>query len=108
MTVIFTTSDFWIEYLLLTVSIPDAAGNTISTTANLERAGKFVGGGMMHQDATNNDNSQAVSVTQVVDQSSADLVYGAQITGIRVRVFKQVGTAGATPIGVGVLICLRK
>jgi len=108
MTVIFTTSNFWIEYILLTVSIPDAAGTTISAATNLEREGFFVGGALMHQDTTNNDNSQAIAFTQITDQSSADLTYGTSISGLRVRIFKQAGTAGATSVSVGVLVCIRK
>jgi len=101
MTVIFTTSDFWIETII--VIIPFVAVDTVtdSPASNLERAGRIVGvsavtiGGIAF--------SPEVSV---FDQSIGVLSYGKAITGVMAKGIARLGAP--TDVSVFITCFMRK
>jgi len=109
LTVIFTNGDFWIESVVVTVTLEDAAGRYTGVTA-LTKHGRFVGGSVGGDDSTNNDNTQAVAGVPEIKASGGglDINYGDPITQIALRVTKQAGTAGNTIVDYFVLVYLRK
>jgi len=112
MTIIFDTTEFWIETHRLLVTIQDAAGiYTSSPTITLDRAGHYVGNSSALIDAPTNDNSRALGAIQINVANAGGFgtpTYGEQVSTIRASVQKVAGTAGASPLIIQVMVFLRK
>jgi len=108
MPIIFQSAqNFWIESQQHDVTVSDAAGQYDSITINLERPGNYIAGAVFLNKGTNNDNTQAMAPPLILGEAAA-VEYGIFVNGMRVRVRKQVGTAGDTVCQFQVLIFLRK
>lgn len=107
MTLIFTTGDFWIEVIELNITLEDAAGRFASALGNLQRPGHYMGSAISCTSMSDNDNSQAVGSVEVREQSAGAIAIGEEITGVFVRVNKQVGTAGSTVQVYKVMLFMR-
>jgi len=66
MTVIFTTSDFWIETVTVPITLPVGAGSTF-IVMTLEKGGRFVGGSVSILTGPNGTASQAVGIIRLAD-----------------------------------------
>jgi len=97
---------FWIEYLNLSASLPDAAGQVAGTLQSLTRAGIFLGGAVVGSSMADNDNTQGIS--QVELRGTGSLTLGVVADQVRVRVNKILGTAGATSVFYHCLIFLKR
>jgi len=108
MTIIFEKgNEFWIEFLSVALSIPDAAGNVQSAVADLERSGNYVGGGVIAVTSTDNDNTQAIGLTELRGFPTGTISFGTFATGMRVRINKTIGTAGASNVTYHFMVCMR-
>jgi len=107
MTVIFSYGDeFWIEFLALAASIPDAAGQTSGGLVSLQRPGLFLGGAIAGSTMVDNDNTQVISAVELRDAGTVS--FGDEVSQFRVRVNKAAGTAGATNTFWHAIIFMRK
>jgi len=109
MTIIFQGKNFWIEQILQTLSIGDAAGFTNGADIILERAGSVLSVSTAISGLGNNDNTQAISVCPVTfNAAGVNFSFGLFIDRIATRCLKQAGTAGATPVNIIVTLFMRK
>jgi len=109
LTIIFENGDeFWIEQIRPTVDLEDAAGRYNSDAFALERTGNVLSFSCVGQAVQNNNNSEAVGSVEVRDASGANISYGERLSQIRVRVNKQIGTAGTTTQTYQVTLFMRK
>jgi len=108
MTIIFEYGDeFWIERMESTVTLEDAAGRYASGIATLERAGDFLSGFAIARSLANNDNAQAVGGMEMRNQGFTNMTFGQAITGVTIRVMKQIGTAGNTAMPIIITVFMR-
>jgi len=108
MTIIDTDTDRWIEYHEIALTLPDAAGEVNSLSTVLNKNGRFRGCAIVARSGAPNDNTEAVGLITILNQTGAIIDLNTQITGIRINVKKQLGTAGATVITFHVLVFLSK
>ena len=108
MVLIFDNADFWIESHVISVTVQDAAGRSNSAIQNLDKPGHYVGAAQVCQFAGNNDASFGIGTVEILDQSATSVIYGEEISGIRVRVTKVASTAGAQAINFTVIVFMRK
>jgi len=107
LTIIFQVGkNFWIEYHLMSITLPDAAGLAVSGTTNLDRAGSFLGSSVMIAFQSNNDNTQAMAGAAEI-RTGAAINFGDTVASIQIRQNKQIGTAGATAVTYHVLVFMR-
>jgi len=108
MVIIFQKGDeFWIEIGSVALSIPDAAGNAQSSIVNLERSGNYIGGTVIASTSSDNDNTQAIGLVELRGSPTGTLSFGVFTSGVRVRINKQIGTAGASNVTFHFLIFMR-
>lgn len=107
MTIILEFGTWHVEYHRLTVDLPDAASGTLGALQNLDRPGAFIGIAITGASGTNNDNTQAVALYEIVNQSNNAFIFGDRPTGIRMFVIKQIGTSGVTTITFHCLMFIR-
>jgi len=100
-------NEFWIEQVIVSVTIPDAAGRTTGGNTTLQRAGIFVGGAIAGQSGTDNDNSQAIGNVELRGTPTGTLTLGVFVSGVGARVAKQLGTAGNTVMSYNAIVMLR-
>jgi len=99
--------DFWIESGQAAVTIPDAAGSSLSAF-NLDKPGVYLGGGVTIGNQANNDNTQAIGSIELDDVGGGLLDIGDNITGLMVQIKKAIGTAGNTVITCNWFVFMRK
>jgi len=108
MTIFSDLGDIWIEEHETTVTISDAAGQYDSVIVNYDKPGRIVGATILiNSGGASNDNTQAMG-QQVMLNSAGGFVYGQAVTGFRIRIRKQAGTAGDTVVGYLVVVWLKK
>lgn len=109
MTIIFGLGDeFWIESHQITISILDAVGISQSGNIALDRPGTCLGITMTGIETSNVDNIQLIGGSDIgVNGNTDNWEYGLHIFDFRVRLFKLVGTGGATPYNINVLLFMR-
>jgi len=100
-------NEFWIEFLSVALSIPDAAGNSQSSIVNLERSGNYIGGSVIATTSTDNDNTQAIGLVELRGSPTGTLSFGVFASGVRVRINKALGTAGASNVTFHFVVCMR-
>jgi len=109
MTIVAQGTGWWIETFNTTITLQDAAGNDDSALLTLERPGAFLGGCVTAGFGTVTDNNfQNTGVFSLLDQGSANIAFGENITGVVARVMKASGTSGAVAINVLVMVFMRK
>jgi len=107
MTIIQTGANAWIEFLTISISIPDAASTT-NGTATLTKPGTFLMGIVQVASRNTGDNIQNFGLVQLVQTNNAALVLGTDITQVRVALGKALGTSGATAVTCNILLFMRK
>lgn len=108
MSIIYTQgNDFWIETLLIQITLTDAAGAITTTNTPLERAGTCIGYMSTMGFFPANDNTENLGGISVLDQGSGTIFLGEAITGIVIRAQKAVGTAGNTVGNVIVTLMMK-
>jgi len=109
MTIIFSQgNNFWIESLIIPVTLVNSAGGTSqSAVITLEKPGDVLGLSTTASDSDQNDNVQAIGLVILLDQGSDNIVFGENITGVRIRLVKQAGTDGNITMSFHVLLFMR-
>jgi len=97
----------WMEALVDSVTIPDAAGVTTSSARNITRPGICIGYAITILSSATNDNKQAIGTVTVLEQGGSAIQIGEFVSGIRTQIEKQAGTAGATIVSVQINLWLR-
>ena len=106
MTIVKDFGDWHIEVHDIDIDINDGAGVYTSADANLDKPGKFLFANMYGRWNANDDNIQAIGFTALMDQSSSTIALFEEITAIKLRAFKQAGTAGLKTIKYQVAVAL--
>jgi len=107
MVVIFGDGKFWIETLEMTIDLENAAGQYVSATFPLERAGTVVGVASVSV-AGGGTGDGGQSWGQVLMLGEGSMQYGKHETGLRVRVRKQISTDGTINATFMCTVFLRK
>jgi len=109
MAIVIDNGDTWIESFVLGVPLADPAGTDVSPLQTLERAGHVIASSITPITSFGaNDNVEAIGNAALVDQGFGTLSLFEFVTGIRVVVSKQIGTAGATNIDFMCTVHMRK
>lgn len=110
MTVIFDSGDFWIDVVEPSLTLPDAAGEVISTSVNLAKSGHMVGYAISVKNTSGLiiDNSEIMSPPRIrINGGGTGYTYGAQVTSVSAAVQKTVGVAGNVTV-VFVAVCYMR
>jgi len=99
---------FWIERLEVSVTLPDAAGSSQSSIIPLEKSGNFLGAAIAIGHALNDNNVQAIGATEIRQGAGGQILLNDFLPDIRLRVRKQVGTAGNTTVIYNVMLFMRR
>ena len=108
MTIIFDNGEFWIEYIRLSVTLQDAAGDYTASAVNLAREGHYMGMGSTPTDGGNNDNARNCGLIEISINGFAAPTIGDTVSNLRAVIHKAVGTGGALVIPIDIVIFLRK
>lgn len=109
MTIIFMQGDvFWIESHMIDFVIVDAAGTTLSAITNLDKPGTCLGYSMTLTETDTNTNVRALGGVMLQNQAGAIIHAPVDITGIRIRSSKEVGSTGNVTVDYNVILFMRK
>jgi len=107
MTVIFSTGEFWIEFIVGQITTLAAAGGYLEIGGTDIKGGRYVGGSMIVGGGVASDLLEAIGALRLVNQIGVIPAYGTVLTNVRVQLFKSA-TVGGEVIPIQAVIFLRK
>jgi len=109
-TKILDLGDIWIENILITIPITDAAGLHTNSGGDrdLEKPGHLVGICACYTNLTAGDNIENLGGLEILGQGFVNLTYGSVVNALRAGVQKSAGTSGNANVIISVMVFIKK